>query len=265
MATIGKATVGVEYVDSFSHARAHAQATGDFGSVDDLAVPYYIAEWFAPTLADAGHEIRFLLRNLDVGERHMRTPSAQGGEDVSFADSVDLYLIITHGTYHSPDGILLNHCRLIFDTAMDDFRGFSSEWRLGDKCNLEWLLIYGCHTINFDNILDHHQIFQGLHMFCGAWANMKDSWTTCEVGADVADNLISGKPVSEAWCDGVSDWYVNNHPMVISVERFETWRDGKPDWPKTVIRSDHLWSHGTTREDILPTQQFWMANVWSFG
>src|SRR5262245_13482174 len=246
------ATIGIEYVDSFPHARA----TGMFKDFDDLSTPYYIAEWFAPMLADAGHEIRFLRRNLAVGERHIRDLS-HGGSDVSFADRVDLYLIITHGRYKDQE------VQLLFDTEMDSWLAHSSKWRFGDNCNLEWLFIYGCHSIDGDNIQDHHPIFRGLHLICGAFSWMYDSWTLCEAGADTADNLTSGKPVSEAWCDGVSDWWAENHPMVISVERHETWRNGNPDWPNTVIRGDHLWGHGTTRQDILPTQQFWMAAVWS--
>jgi hypothetical protein len=258
------ATIGVEYVDSFSHAREFASQhpNDDFGSGGDLYIPYYIAEWFAPHLADAGHEVRFLRSNLAVGERHMRNP-AGGGEDVIFADRVDLFLIITHGRYRDKHGQSFKQCKLLFDTELDSFEGFSSEWRFGENCNLEWLLIYGCHTIDGANILDHLQMFQGLHLICGAYDVMHESWTLCEVGGDTADNLICGKPVSEAWVDGVTDWFLENHPMVISVERFETWHDGDPDWPNTVLRSDHLWGHGTARQDILPTQQFWMAVVWS--
>jgi hypothetical protein len=258
------ATIGVEYVDSFPHAREYARQhpNQDFPSPGDLYIPYYIAEWFAPALADAGHEIRFLRWNLAVGERHMRNP-AGGGEDIIFADRVDLFLIITHGRYRDKDGKSFKQVKLSFDTELDSFEGFSSEWRFGDNCNLDWLLIYGCHTIDGANIQDHLQMFQGLHLICGAYKSMHEAWTLCEVGADTADNLICGKPVSEAWIDGVTDWWVENNPMVISVERVETWRDGDPDWPKTVLRSDHLWGHGTTRQDILPAQIFWMAAVWS--
>lgn len=247
------ATIGVEYIEHFGHVRATGNITS---GGQDLATPYYIAEWFAPTLGNAGHEIRFLRRDQAVAERHMRDLS-RGGADVSHADRVDLYLVITHGKYED------HRVSLLYDINLDDWFGRSSDWRFGDNCNMEWLMVYGCHSIDGDNLLDHHPIFKGMHLFCGAYADMYDSWTLCEAGADIADNLTCGKPVSEAWCDGATDWFIENHPMAVSVERQETWRNGNPDWPNTVIRSDHLWGHGTTRNDILPTQQFWMTAVWS--
>src|SRR5262245_35967840 len=146
---------------------------------------------------------------------------------------------------------------LLFDTKMDFFQGHSSNWRFGNNCNMEWLMIYGCHSIDGDKIQDHLPIFRGLHLICGAYGWMYDSWTLCEAGADTADNRIAGKPGFEAWCDGVTDWWAENHPIVISVERQETFRNGTRDWPRTVLRSDHLWGHGTTRQDILPAQQHW--------
>ena len=51
--------------------------------------------------------------------------------------------------------------------------------------------------------------------------------------------------------------------MVMSVERQETWRNGKPDWANTTMKTDHLWGEGITRADILPNAQYWMAKVWS--
>ena len=245
------ATIGVEYIESFSNARANG-----YPNTDDLVTPYYIAEWFVPMLAQAGHAAPIFRRDRAVEERSLRDLSAQGA-DAFNADRVDLFFIITHGNYDA------HQVKLLFDIDKDKWEGRSGQWEFGENCNLEWLLIYGCHSIDDDNILDHHHIFKGLHLFCGSYGWMYDSWTCCEVGADTADNLTCGKPVSESWVDGVSDWWAENHPMVISVEKQETWRDGKPDWPNTVLRSDHLWGHGTTRADIPATQQYWMAAVWS--
>jgi hypothetical protein len=94
---------------------------------------------------------------------------------------------------------------------------------------------------------------------------MYDSWSTEEVGADIANNLVSGKTVADSWGDGASDWYVNNHPMVISVERESTWNNGNPLWPDTVIGCDHLWGEGATLDDVKPTDQYWMACQWWDG
>jgi hypothetical protein len=248
------ATIGVEYIERFANARANAGVSG----AQDLTCPYYIAEWFAPTLADGGHQIKFLRSEHAVTERHMRDVS-QGGDDAQHADSVDLYLIITHGHYENRE------VQLLYDIKVDDWIGGSKKWRFGDTCNLEWLMIYGCHSIDGADLLAHLHIFQGLHLFCGAYGDMFDSWTVDEAGQDTADNLLCGKPVSESWTDGVSDWWVSNHAMVISVETQETYRNGDPDWANTVIQDDHLWGEGVTKPDVPPNKQYWMTAVWNDG
>lgn len=249
------ALIGVEYIDSFSHVRAAGVLTE---GGQDLSSPYYIANWFAPTLASAGHHVKFLLNNDHVTERHLRDAS-NGGDDGQFADSVDLYLILTHGNYDN------NECSLLFDTEIDSWFGRSQTWRFGDNCNLEWLMIFGCQSIDRDHVQDHLHMFQRMHLICGAYSYMYDSWTIDEAGEDTAENLISGKTVCDSWGDGVSDWFVKNHPMVLSVERKETYNDGNPDWSSTVIGSDHLWGHGITRDDILPNDQYYMAYEWWDG
>lgn len=252
------ARIGVEWIEHFSNARA----TGDFTGAQDLSTPYYIAEFLAWGLEDAGHQVAFRRREGWVEERHLREGalsegSGGAGQDHLFADRVDLYLIATHGTYK--DRVL----SLLFDTEKDAWTGRSADWAFGNNCDLEWLLIFGCHSIDKDDVLAHHHLFKGLHLMCGAYGWMYDSWTVSEAGGDLADNLSAGMPVSEAWMDGVSDWFVENHPCVISVERQETWRNGKPDWGATTMRSDHLWGEGVTRADIPRPAQHWMACEWS--
>jgi len=247
------ATIGVEYVDEFSNVRAAGVISG---GGQDLSCPYYIGRWFGGTLKDAGHTWKEFHVNLGVAEHDMRdVPS--GGNDR--ADSVDLWFIITHGNYAN------GQLSLLFDTKKEDFFGRSKDWHFGDTCNLEWLWIYGCHSINGDNILEHLGIFKGLHLICGSYGDMYDSWTIDEVGEDTANNLLCGHPVSESWLDGVSDWWVSNHPMVISVETKDTFNDGDPDYSTTVIGSDHLWGEGVVRADIPPNKQFWMQAFYDDG
>lgn len=246
------AIIGVEYVDSFANVRAAGVITS---GGQDLSCPYYIAEWFGPILRDAGHTLKFLRNNQGVTERHMRD-AANGGDDAQHADSVDLFFILTHGHYESGE------LQLLYDTHVDDWFGRSSQWRFGDGCNLEWLLIYGCHSIDGGDLLAHLHVFRRLHLFCGAYGDMYDSWTVDEVGRDLAHNLLNGRTVADSWGDGVSDWWVSNHPMVVSVERIDTWGDGDPHWPDTVMGCDHLWGEGATLEDVKPSEQYWMASKW---
>lgn len=242
------AKIGLEYVDSFANARANAGVTG----ADDLDCPYYIGEWFIGYLEDGGHEIAFKKKNSNAGERHLHEADL-GGKDSTAADSVDLYLIITHGNYKDKT------CQLLYDTELTKFIGTSKDWRLGNNCNLEWLMIYGCHTVDKDHLLDHLKVFQGLHILCGAFGDMYDSVTIEECGTDIANHLLCGKPVSDAWVEGASDWWVENHTIAVSVERKEQLiSTEEADWPETILYSDHLWGHGITRGDVLPPKQHFM-------
>jgi hypothetical protein len=131
---------------------------------------------------------------------------------------------------------------------------------------MEWLLIYGCDSIDSNHVQDHLHIFRGLHLICGAYGPMYDSPTIDEAGDDTANNLISGELVSDSWGDGVSDWWVSNHPMVLSVETRISYNNGDPDWEATVIGCDHLWGKGYTFQDIQPAEQYWMATYsWDGG
>jgi hypothetical protein len=252
------AKIGVEYIETFAHARA-----AGYDAID-LDSPYYIGEWFTAHLEHAGHDIRFTRRNQSVGEKDVRD-TALGGDDARWVDEVDLCLLMTHGTYDDHRAILL------FDVERDSWEGNSKKWHLGDTCNLEWLFIFGCHSVDRDHLLDLLGVFRGLHLYCGAYSWMYDSWTIQEAGQDTADHLIAGKPVADAWLEGTSDWWVENHPTVVSVERREQYVGGDADWPNTVLCTDRLWGHGTTRADVLPPDQFMMIckwsdrGVWDFG
>ena len=254
------ASIGVEYIHHFPHVRAAGQVKS---GGQDVATCYYVAEHFAARLRHHGHTIRFLWGETDVWEKDLRDETL-GGIDRDLADGVDLFLIATHGNYEN------RGVSLLYDTEIDKWLGKSDEWRLGDTCNLEWLMIFGCHSIDLNNLLDHLPVFKGLHLFCGAYGDMWDSWTVQEAGGDVADDMTDGKAVSYSWRDGMSDWWVDNHPMILSVEREETYNGGDIIWEETTIRSDRLWGHGVTRPDIGPAHQYldgndlggwWWANL----
>jgi hypothetical protein len=92
---------------------------------------------------------------------------------------------------------------------------------------------------------------------------MYDSFTIDEAGEDTANNLLGGETVTNAWLDGVSDWFVSNHAAVISVESRATFNNGDPDWPNTMMCGDHLWGSGTTLPDISQQDQFWMTMMYN--
>lgn len=180
------------------------------------------------------------------------------GIDDDWADDVDLFFILTHGKNDAGNALLT------YNVHHNAWLGNSARWNLGTD-NLEWLLVYGCHTVDLGNPLSFWHIFQRLHQFCGSWETMWDGHTTDEVGEDIADNLTDGDRVADAWIDGVSDWWLDNHPIVISAERSETFNGGNFDWPNTTLERDHWWGHGTTVGDILPGQLGWLSWQWAEG
>ena len=245
------ARFGIEGIRRFGAARAAGF------DADDLTYVFNICNGLDEQLRDAGHSRRFYWANNDCWEIDLRS-IAMGGIDDDWADDVDLFLILTHGRIDA--GV----ASLLYNVSVNDWTTTSSTWQLGTD-QLEWLLVYGCHTVDLANPLSHSGIFRRLHMFCGAWGDMWDSLTTDEVGEDVGDNLTDGDTVVDSWIDGVSDWWVDNHPIVIAAEREATWNGGDFDWPNTTLMRDHLWGHGTTVSDIFPANLYWLSWKWAEG
>ena len=44
----------------------------------------------------------------------------------------------------------------------------------------------------------------------------------------------------DSWIDGVSDWAVDNHPVIIAVERQATFNNGNSIWVETTMNNDHF-------------------------
>jgi hypothetical protein len=247
------ASFGIEGIRYFSNLRA----SGLVKKAEDLTYVFNICNGLDEQLGDSGHTRRFYWANRDCWESDLHS-SGLGGDDDQWADDVDLFFILTHGNNDSGNAILA------YDVNINAWIGNSSNWRLGNS-NVEWLLIYGCKTIDKDNPLSFWNVFQRLHEMCAAYDNMWDGITTDEVGEDVGDNLTDGDAVVDAWIDGVSDWWVDNHPMVLAMERQSTWNGGSFNWPLTTLNRDHFHGHGTTVSDIFPADKYWMSWRWAEG
>jgi hypothetical protein len=247
------ASFGIEGIRYFPNLRA----TGLVTKAEDLTYVFNICNGLDRELRNAGHTRRFYWANRDCWEIDLHS-SGLGGADDDWADDVDLFFILTHGNNDAGNAILA------YDIKINEWIGNSGNWRLGNV-NCEWLLIYGCKTVDLANPLSFWDVFQRLHQLCGAWDNMWDGVTTDEVGEDVGDNLTDGDTVVTSWIDGVSDWWVDNHPIVIAAERESTWNGGAPLWASTTMNRDHLWGHGTTVGDIFPASKFWLSWRWAEG
>ena len=248
------ASFGIDAIRYFSHARA-----AGVSSAGDLTYTFNRANGFDGGMRNAGHARNFYWANTDCWETDVRDTD-QGGDDRTYADNVDLFWIETHGN-HESDG----QARMLFDTPQQNWRTYSGQWQLGENWNAEWVMAYSCKTVDRNNVGGLWNVFAGLHIYCGAYDNMYDGVTTDECGEDVADNLTDGDAVSEAWIDGVSDWWVDNHPITVCVGDAATWNGGNIQWGLSYLNRDHVPGHGTTMADLPPSRQACILYRWAEG
>ena len=247
------ATFGIEAIRHFSHARA-----AGVSSAGDLTYTFNRANGFSNKLRSANHTQRFYWAETDCFETDLRDTD-KGGDDRNWVDNVDIFWIETHGNNNNGSP------QMLYDTAHSQWRTFGTQWQLGEATEAEWLMAYSCHTVNRSNVGALWNIFAGLHIYCGAWENMYDGITTDECGEDVGDNLTDGDTISEAWIDGVSDWYVDNHPIVVCPANATVYNNGNIRWDQSFLNRDHLWGHGTMLPDPIPSQQVALLYRWSEG
>jgi hypothetical protein len=126
-------------------------------------------------------------------------------------------------------------------------------------------MAFSCKTAALATITGLWGMFEGLHLYCGAYDNMYDGYTTDECGEDVADDLTDGDTVADAWISGVSDWKVDNHPVVVGPGNAATWNNGSVRWDLSAHNRDHLHGHGTVNPDLPPSQQACLLWRWAEG
>ncbi|HEV2758846.1 MAG TPA: DUF6345 domain-containing protein [Acidimicrobiales bacterium] len=248
------ATFGIECIKNFANARANGVSTAG-----DFTYAFNISNGLDDKLRSRGHVRTFYWSNQDCFENDIRDDN-QGGDDKNWADKVDLFFIMTHGN-HTAAGA----AQLLYDVPNGQWRTFSNTWSLGENFNAEWILCYSCKTVDLNKLGGLWNMFNGLHMFCGAYDNMWDGWTTEECGRDVGQNLIDGHTVSHSWIEGVSDWSVDNHPAVVCVGTSATWNNGNIRWDTSYMNRDHLSGHGEVMPDLPPSQQGCILVRWAEG
>src|SRR5262245_44026154 len=136
------ATYGIEGIRHFANLRASGAVT----KADDLTYVFNICNGLDRALRDGGHTQSFYWAEGDCWEVDLRDGSL-GGIDQSWADNVYLFFILTHGGFWGGQG------HLAYDANVDKWLGDQNDYRLGDNWNLEWLLVYGCHTVDLNNPL----------------------------------------------------------------------------------------------------------------
>lgn len=248
------ASFGIEAIRHFGNARAAGQS-----SAADLTYTFNRSNGFDSKLRDGGASQAFYWAETDCFETDIRDRD-QGGDDAAWVDNVDIFWIETHGN-HEADG----RARLLYDTPQTQWRTWSDQWQLGENWNAEWVMAYACKTVDLNNVTGLWNMFDGMHIFCGAWGDMWDGTTTDECGEDVGDNLIDGDTVSESWIDGVSDWKVDNHPITVCVGNADTWNGGNIRWDRSYLNRDHMWGHGNVEPDLPASQQACLLWRWAEG
>jgi len=245
------ATFGIEGIRYFSSFRRNNES-----QPGDLTYVFNICNGLSRKLRGAGHSKKFYLANQDCGEQDLSEPAGASPSDRDvFADSVDLYWIYTHGTNAR------GYPALFFNSTRNDWSTTGDFWSLGNQ-RLCWLFIYGCQTVDRSSTSSLVSVFQGLHALCGAWGNMYDGWTVDDVGDDVGDHLIQGHTIREAWLDGVSDWWVDNHPIIVCAETSATQSGGVIDWSATTMFNERLPAPQTGSGPIGAT---WLSVWWAEG
>ncbi len=247
------ARFGIDAIRNCGNARAAGETTSS-----DLTYTFNRSNGFDSKLRGAGHTRAFYWANTDCWETDIRD-NDRGGDDVSWVDDVDLFWIEAHGNNSGGQALML------FDTPQTSWFTYSGDWQLGENWNGEWVMAFSCKTVDRGNVAGLWNIFARLHIYCGAWDNMYDGITTDECGEDVAHNLVHGDTVSHAWHDGVSDWWVDNHPITVCVGDAETWNGGNIRWDRSHLNRDHLWGHGNVEADLAPAQQACILWRWSEG
>lgn|GEM_PF-610967 len=246
---------GIEGIRYFSNVRANGPG---IKKADDFSYTFNRCNGVYHALKKE-YFLEFYHANKNVHERHLRS-SNKGGIDDKKVDWADLIYFETHGS-RSDNAMLL-----LFNNNVDKWIGDSRDWELGNV-DLEWLAIYACDLIDRDTFGDkgygrYHRFFHGLHMILTAWNGLWDGWTTDECGEDFANNLLDGDSMKNAWFDGVSDWWCDQDPAVISAEVHETWNGGKPFLNQTTLFSDHFHGKGKVCEDIAHEDVSWIGFWW---
>ena len=265
------AKIGVEGVRYYDQYREHNGTKLDDGTVVGPPIPYGVGGWidldftynitngFHGTMTAAGVD-SFYYAGTDVWETDIKDVSF-GGDDVTYADAVDLWFFSGHSYIHLESG---SGAQIVFNSdnskKAEWFSG-SHQWRLGGNWNADWIALYTCESLIFQDALwdNYHDIFDRLHIMLGSWGDMKNGSDFANVGRAFAENLLDGDPVSAAWLDATG---VDNSPAALSAEGQETWHNGQPDYGATTLSNDHFWGRGEVRPDRPASEIAWLHYRW---
>jgi hypothetical protein len=179
------ATIGIEWVNKY-HGRA-----------SDLKNRADNARGFYNTLDgvrqfDYGDDSAW---DRDFEQQGVGVPTS--GTDQLYADNVDIVYFSGHGSTDGPFFGVANY---------DDGTAKSTEMRLGDNWNAEWIVFDACSVLAFDDWAVFGRwgwpVFKGLHQMLGFHNTAYDSGSR---GRAFAQYLNAGWTVREAWIRACED------------------------------------------------------------
>ena len=263
------ATIGLESVRWYDQYRANNGTVDDKGAMVGPPIPYGVGGWidlsysynitnrFYEVMTGAGVNCPFYFVGGDVWETDIKDTSLRG-DDVTYADSVDLWFFTGHSYIGLDDG---DGAQIVLNTNINNWSSPSKQWKVGDNWNCEWIALYTCESLRFRDTAweNYANIFQRLHIMLGSWEHSKDGADFANCGRAFAENLVDGDTVQVAWFDGIG---VDNGPAALSAETADTWHDGAPDYGATTMNNDHFWGHGNVMPDIRADKIGWLLYRW---
>lgn|GEM_PF-3247899 len=201
---------------------------------------------------------RYIKVETDCEELDLHDMNDNGGQDLKWAENVDIFFISTHGHNDGTNAVLA------YDNNRNEWDGNSKNWKLGDSNLLKWLLLFSCTTVNLKNPLGFWHVFENLHELCGFYEDLfLSDKIGDDLGSDLGQKLIDGETtVADAWLEATTESDYNTAAVVISAENQKTWNNGKPIWNDTTMNLDHLKGHGYTCPNVTAQDKHWLGVKW---
>jgi len=233
----GIAEMGVEWITDWP------------GTADDRANWYYSANYLYNELLNRGWIGRFNWGNTNAWEKDWKV----GG--TGLADSVDLAMIGTHGTYYYDSYYGRNLSAVYFSSNNNDWFLSPGEARHYYGTNdLEWLIFDSCSVLRDDSMWYWHETFNGLHQMLG-FANTMYVVYPGDGGVFADQARYKGwwhpaKTVTQAWFTAVSNQQPSGVKARVLAEELNNY-------------NDYLWGEGYVSPDYPNNGGYWYWDHWS--
>jgi hypothetical protein len=202
----------------------------EYDSTNGLGVNRDSATSFANRMAADGWDKKFFWGDSNAWEKDFKDVS-KGGWDSSYADNVDMVFWEGHG---SPDG-------LYFPAGSHDDDVASYDDAIWGNLDVEWVFAHSCSVLADSHLSDwaYKACANGCHMFCSHATTVY----ACNAGDKLAQYLISGRSVMDAWFQQ----HIDLQPSGVTAKVICT----------QATANDHIWKHGSVGPWPVPGDTWW--------